>query len=229
MAADEASAPLPDPIDGPLGLAQCLCARLCHDIAGSLGALLASLELAGEQAGPAQGTAEEAIALAGDTGRTLVARLRLLRAAWAGNDAPLDLPSLLDLAQGLSARRVRLDLSQLPPETVFPPAAGQVVLNLVLLAAEALPAGGSIWFDQAAEGDLLIGAAGPESAWPEGLAAALAGDVRIVGPRELQAPLTVLLARAAGFGLSILMPAGPSPPPGAPPLLLDFGAGAASP
>ncbi|MDA8049687.1 MAG: histidine phosphotransferase family protein [Rhodospirillales bacterium] len=225
MAADEAGADLVGSIDEPLRLAEFLCARLCHDIAGSLGALMGSLELAREQPAAAEGTAEEAIALANDTGRALVSRLRLLRAAWAGTGTPLDLPSLADLAQGLSRRQVALDISALPPETVFPPAIGRVVLNLVLLAAEALPAGGTIRLDRV-EGELLVGVTGPRSAWPAGLGAALAGKAKIEGPRELQAPLTVLLARAAGLALSILMPAGPSEPSGAPPLLLDVSASA---
>lgn len=218
MAAEAAGADLAVSTDEALRLAEVLCARLCHDIAGSLGALIGSLDLAGEKD---VGMAEEALELASTTARTLVARLRLLRAAWAGTDTPLDLPTLADLARGLPPRRLELDLSAMPSGTVLDPTLGRVVLNLVLLAAEALPAGGTIWLERT-DGDLLIGVVGANSAWPAALGTALAGGARIESPRELQAPLTVLLARAAGLGLSALMPAGAAAPDGAPPLLLSL-------
>ncbi len=210
--------------DEALRLAELFCARLCHDIAGSLGALIGSLDLAHDKS---SGMTGEALELASSTGRALVSRLRLLRAAWAGTDAPLDLSTLADLAQGLPRRRLDLDLSAMPGGTEFDPITGRVVLNLVLLAAEALPAGGTIWLERT-DGDLLIGVSGRHSAWPAALGAALAGGAKIEGPRELQAPLTVLLARAAGLSLSLLMPAGPDPPAGAPPLLLGLPAGRAA-
>ncbi len=204
-----------------LQLAELLCARLCHDIAGPLGALIGSLDLASEADGD---LAEEAIGMARETGRSLISRLRLLRAAWAGNGTELDLASLAELAQGLPRPRLLLDVSALSPTTVFDPKVGRVVLNLVLLAAEALPSGGTIRLDRA-EDDLLVGVSGRRSAWPAGLGAALAGRVSFESPRELQAPFTVALARAAGLGLSILMPTGPQPPE-APLLVLGlFGRG----
>ncbi|MGH7119959.1 MAG: histidine phosphotransferase family protein [Acetobacteraceae bacterium] len=224
-AAEAAGADLTVSSNEALRLAEVLCARLCHDVAGSLGALIGSLELATEKDG---GMVEEALELASATGRALAARLRLLRAAWAGTDAPLDLPTLVDLARGLPRRRLELDLSAMPSGTEFDPATGRVVLNLVLLAAEALPAGGRVWLERTEE-SLLIGVNGAHSAWPAALGTALVGPAKIEGPRELQAPLTVLLARAGGFSLSLLMPAGPSLPAGAPPLVLRMPAGCALP
>lgn len=225
MTAEAAGADWADSSNEALRLAEIVCARLCHDVAGSLGALIGSLELANEKDG---GVLEEALELASNTGRALAARLRLLRAAWAGTDAPLDLPTLADLARGLPARRLELDLSAMPSGTEFDPATGRVVLNLVLLAAEALPSGGRVWLARTEE-SLLVGVKGAHSAWPAGLGTALAGVAKIEGPRELQAPLTVLLARAGGFSLSLLMPAGPSPPDGASPLVLSLPAGCTLP
>jgi histidine phosphotransferase ChpT len=186
-----------------LWVAECLCARLCHDLAGALGALMGSLELARDD----EAMGREAIQLASATGQALVARLRLLRAAWVGEGMPLDLAHLAELAEGLTERRVTLDLTGLPRATMFEPAVGRVVLNLVLLGAEALPVGGTVWLEPAGP-DLVLGIAGPRTEWPPGLAASLAGDIVIEGPRALQAPLTVLIARAAGFRLSLLVPAG---------------------
>lgn len=207
-----------------LRLAELLCARLCHDIAGPLGALIGSLDLASEADAAMTG---EVIGMARETGRNLVSRLRLLRAAWAGDGTALDLAALGELAQGLR-QRLLLDCSALSAKTVFDPEVGRVVLNLVLLAAEALPAGGTIRLDRAEE-DLLVGVRGARSAWPAGLGAALAGRVSFESPRELQAPFTVALARATGLGLSLLMPAGPGPPEQAPPLMLGLSGRGTSP
>ncbi len=207
-----------DPSSDPLWIAECLCARLCHELAGSLGALMGSIELARED----EAMAKEAIAFAAVAGEGLVARLKLLRAAWAGEGMPLDLAHLAALARGLSDRRVTLDLSALPPSTMFDPATGRVVLNLVLLGAEALPGGGTVWLG-AAGPDLVLGIAGPRPAWPPGLAAALAGETAIEGPRGLQAPLTILLARHHGLRLSpLLPPSGSLDPAGSPLLLLEL-------
>jgi histidine phosphotransferase ChpT len=188
--------------DEPLRIAECLCARLCHEMAGALGALMGSLDLARED----EAMAADAMALAGQTGHALVARLRLLRAAWVGDGMPLGLARLAELAVGLADRRIELDLAALPPATVFDPAVGRVVLNLVLLGAEALPAGGTVWLERV-ERDLVLGVAGPRVEWPSGLATSLAGEAAIESPRGLQAPFTVLLARATGLDLSLMMPA----------------------
>lgn len=199
MAADEAGKEVGGAADAELRLAEHFCARLCHDIAGGLGALMGSLELAREQGE----MAVEAMEFVGEAGQALVARLRLLRAAWVGEGVPLTPGHLAELAKGLPQRGVALDCSLLPPETAFGPEVGRVVLNLVLLAAEALRAGGTVWLEPAGA-DLLVGVAGPRASWPAGLAAALAGEMAIAGPRELQAPFTVRLCRAAGLRLSLL-------------------------
>jgi histidine phosphotransferase ChpT len=200
---------------GSLWVAECLCARLCHDLAGGLGALMGSVELARDD----EAMAREAMQLASFAGQALVARLKLLRAAWVGEDRPLDLARLAELGHGLADRRITLDLEGLPPATMFAPPVDRIVLNLVLLGAEALPAGGAIWLEMTerdrARG-LLLGIAGPRAEWPPGLAAALAGEAVIEGPSVLQAPLTVLLVRAAGLRLSLLMPTGLVPAAGEP-------------
>ena len=199
-----------------LGLAELVCARLCHDLSGLLGSLTGTLELVNE-AGPPS----EELSVATDTAVALTLRLRLLRAAWAGPPEPLDLPELTALARGLPASRVGLDVSHLPPATVFPPAMGRLVLNLLLLAAAALPQGGTLYLDGAAD-DVIARIAGPRAAWPAGLIGMLADPAiarRALGePRTMQAPLTALLARHHGLRLTAMLATGPAEP--APPLRL---------
>ena len=123
-----------------LRLAELLCARLCHDLSGPLGALIGILEIAREEQPDS-----ETLALAEDTAVELVQRLKLLRAAWGQDGDDLDVARLHDFADCLSSsRRVRLDLAGLEPGASFPPPAARVILNLLLLAAESLPGGGIV-------------------------------------------------------------------------------------
>jgi len=200
-------------MDDRLRLAELVCARICHDLAGLLGSLVGTLELVAEEAG-----ATEAVSLATDTAGVLALRLRLLRAAWAGLADPLDLPRLAALASGLATSRVALDLAGLPAATVFPPPMGRLVLNLLLLGAEALPRGGVLRLDGGAT-DVIARLDGPHAAWPAGLIGMLADEAAawqaLTNPRAMQAPLTALLARHHGVRLTVLLAAGAAtaPPP----------------
>ena len=130
-----------------------------------------------------------------------------------------------------SSRRVRLDLTGLVPGSAFPPPAARVILNLVLLAAESLPGGGTVALSGSSADSILVTIAGPRAAWPAGFATWLhdesaAWEAMVADPRRLQAPLTALLARGLGLRLSMLMPAGPvGDAEVSPPLLLSLHGG----
>ena len=89
----------------------------------------------------------------------------------------------------------------------LPGPVGRVVLNLVLLGMEAVSGGGTLCVGGAPGSGILALPRGPRAAWPPGFAAALAaGNVALpASARDVQAPLTVMLARAAGLRLSLLM------------------------
>jgi hypothetical protein len=140
----------------------------------------------------------------------------------------MDVARLRGFADSLSSsRRVTLDVAGLAPDAVFPPPVGRVMLNLVLMAAESLPGGGTVALFGSPQDNILVTISGPRAGWPPGLAAliadeAVAGQAMIADPRRLQAPLTALLVRGLGLRLSILMPAGPTAAAGPPPLLLSL-------
>jgi len=204
-------------MDDGVRLAELVCARICHDLSGLLGSLLATLELVAEES-----DATEALSTATDTSRALALRLKLLRAAWAGHPEPLDLPHLRALAQGLAARTCGLDVASLPTTTILSPAVGRLVLNLLLLAAESLPQGGVLRLEGDSS-DMIARLDGPNAAWPPGLIGMLADPSSarqaLADPRTLQAPLTALLARHHGLRLTVLLPTGPTT--AAPPLRLS--------
>lgn len=166
-----------------LKVAQFLCSRLCHDLAGPVGAVSAGLELLDEGAGDAAG----ALALVADSAREMTRRLAFFRMAFglgAGAGGGIALDEARDLAVDLLAEgRVTLDW---PPDTsrerTVPAAALKLVLNLVLLGAESLPRGGAlrVHFADLPEGvGAAVTAIGEGARFSDDLRAAMASDVPV--------------------------------------------------
>jgi histidine phosphotransferase ChpT len=203
-------------------LALLLATRLCHDLSGPLSGLGAAL---GEM--PQD---PEALQLAIDAARALRLRVALLRAAWSTDPPAIARDGLRDLSGGLTnAARLRMDLDELEDSAAFDPVAARLLVNVMLLAAESLPAGGVITLGGSPGGPVFVRIAGKRAAWPVGLGAMLAsaaaarqaadalhGSASVSG---LQAPLTALLIHAADVPAALLLAATAEQ---APPLLLDF-------
>ena len=207
-----------------LRLAELLAVRLCHDLSGPLGTLMGSLEMVNEE----PDAHEEALSLATEVATGLARRIRLLRAAWGGPAPSLRVADLQALSEGLpQGKRVTVRLDDLVQSGEFRPNAARSMLNVLMLAAECLPAGGAV----AVAGDpadaVVVSLIGSRAAWPAGLAGWMAdegqawaaiGDQGSEASRGLQGPLTALIARAAGMRLGFLM-AGKRE--GAPPIILS--------
>ncbi len=194
----------------PMRLADALCARLCHDLSSPLGTLMGALEMMAED----PSAIEDALPIARETAIAMAARLRLLRAAWAGDCGPLSVPQLAELTAGLPPR-VRADLTGL--RGPFDGPVARCLLNLMLMAVEALPRGGVVSLATADAG-ILVSIQGKGAAWPPDLAMALIdpSSVPIDNPRAVQPPVAVMLAQAAGRPLSVIAAANPdaeTPPP----------------
>jgi hypothetical protein len=171
-------------------------ARLCRAVNGSVVRLNEALS--------AQARDEGAVL---DAAKRLTSRINLLEAAWGPADQPVSLHQLACLAQGLPDR-VAVNLSALPPATIFPACLGRVVLNMLLLAADGLPEGGQIMLAGTPE-DLFIRIDGPAAAWPTGMAICLANEVEtrsaLIDGRHPQMALTIQLAHTAHLRLSALI------------------------
>lgn len=194
-----------------LHLAELLASRLCHDLAGPLAALIGILEIAHEEQ-----PASEPVALAEQTVIELGQRLKLLRAAWGQATEDLDIATLRDHAAALVGSKVKLDLSELPSDSVFPARIGRLVLNALMLASASVAGSGSVAVSGSLDAGLLITIAGPRAEWPSGLVASLgdpaAAAVALANAdaRHVLGPLVVLLARDLEWRLSMLMPCGPA-------------------
>jgi histidine phosphotransferase ChpT len=185
----------PLPALDPLALAGTLCARLCHDLAGSLGALTGTLEMAAEE------NDREALLLSVALAQELTARLRLLRAAWGTGS---DLPDLESLHAGFpSAERLRLDATQLDASDER---VRRLALSLMMAATTALPRGGTIRV-RGTDAKLALEIEGPRAAWPEVLKACATDDGALLEacetPRAMPVAQACLQARALGLTIRI--------------------------
>lgn len=164
-----------------MSLAEVLCARLCHDLAGQLATVLAALEVAAEEE-------TEGVPLATAAARALTVRLRFLRAAWAGGAGPMNAAELAALAEGVPlADRLRIDLSGI--RGVLPDAVARLALCVLPVVCLALPRGGSVWLEGDRRGLVATLDAGT---WPD-LKQATATA------RGIALPLLLRVAAAAGW------------------------------
>lgn len=199
-----------DLTDSGLELAQLLCTRLCHDLAGPIGAVAAGVELIG---GDPSAADAETLGLIGDSSAAASLKLKFVRAALgAAGAGAIDMESLLDgylgaMASGDSKPKVKWPA----PASFerFAAAAGaawrQAILNLCLAALEMQP--GCKDLTVSVEGATLrIDARGQALRSParrEELEAALTG---LTAPKDLnaktiQAFLAGRMIRAAGATL----------------------------
>ncbi len=179
----------------PETLAGTLCARLCHDLAGSLGALTGTLEMAAEE------NDREALTLSVALAHELTARLRLLRAAWGTGT---ELPALESLQAGFpGAERLRLDTTHL---TATDDQVRRLALSLMLAATAALPRGGLIRVSGANQA-LAMEIEGPRAAWPDVLKNCAQSEAALLEacevPRAMAVALACLQARSLGRRITI--------------------------
>ena len=155
-----------------------LAAGVAHEVGNPLGALLAFIDLAGRDAGLGEtGRAQLARALKeGERVRRILRQLLDFSSPPRGARVPVDLPRLCEETAGLirAQRRyqaIRIDVvaePKLPPALADPAAVSQILLNLLLNAADALCQGTPqpairITLRPAA-GELRAGDAGPQGA-----------------------------------------------------------------
>ena len=183
-------------IPADLSLAELLCARLCHDLSGPVGAAAAGAELLGELGG--DGIDGDTLGLVAASAAAAAARLKFFRAAFGpgGRDqacGPLRelISGYLESSQSAAAPQIALDwriaAADLPASTT------RLVLNLVLIARDSLPRGGTIIVTSSS-----AIAQGPSVALTDEARQVLIDGVAAEGPRGGQAELTRRLAQLIG-------------------------------
>ena len=184
-----------------LRIAELLAARLCHELVSPVGAINNGVELLTDD----PEFAADAAALIAQSAGQATRRLQFYRIAY-GSTMPI---------AGDSARKATLDLFEeskitcVWPEPFERDVSSKLICNLFLVAAEALPRGGTLRLGTRPAGGIELVAAGESARLPAHLPDALVGTpaADAIDTRSVQAAFTASLARRAGLLPSIETPA----------------------
>ncbi len=188
----------------PLDLAALMCARVCHDFSNRLLPIGAAIDVLSDTTLDAE-MKEDALGLLSEAGEFALAKIELVRAAFATAPQPGAMMKLEDLRKlfprAFSDRKLTFDwrcpVDTLPYET------GRMLVNLVMLASEAVMGKGEITLECGAGGDRLrVAGQGRRVRLDDAIAAAFDGKVDATEParasKNIQAYFAGELARSLG-------------------------------
>lgn len=202
--------------DALLAITEQFAARICHDLVGPVGAIANGVELLAEDAGRAD---PEVVNLIATSARTASRRLQYYRAAFGSGNSISSAQPLAD-ARALASSlledgKVKLDWSapSAASEAVTGRDGVKILLNLLLVAIESLPRGGTIRVTSVVDGDALeagLSAEGAQARMPDEARRLLvpAAEAAELSPKAVPARLAALVAAEAGASLSISESAG---------------------
>ncbi|MDT0574625.1 histidine phosphotransferase family protein [Croceicoccus sp. F390] len=184
-----------NPVDETL-LASLLCSRLCHDLLSPVGGMLNGVELLAAETEPAM--RDQCIDLLAQGARRASAKLQFFRLAFGtaggfGSHLPAaDLQAAVD-AVAAEARDVTINWAL--AATDFPKDAAKVLVNLALLAIEALPRGGSVAIVAEASGnahEIALRTEGQKVVFPAAIGQALDGLIPVAELEAHTAPAMLI-------------------------------------
>lgn len=190
-----------------LRVLELLTSRLCHDLISPIGAVSNGLELLEDEE---SGMADDALQLSIKSARRAADLLQAFRVAIgaAGTQASVRLADARTLAAGvMEGGKVRLDWPSDQDGIPAPLGLAKLVLNLVMLAGECLPRGGSVSVAVSAAGggaEAQITANGQGARLSPELLAAFGADAVIADltPRTVLGYFSARLAEALGGRLA---------------------------
>ena len=189
-----------------LDLAALLCSRVCHDVISPVGAIVNALEVL-EEDDPAM--KDFALDLIKKSARNASARLQFARLAFgaAGSaGAMIDLGDAGTVANGfLNDEKLSLDWDA--PRALLPKNQVKLLLNLLVLATQAIPRGGKIVARTTLEGEqgtFRITATGSHARIPAHVEELLAGrsETGTIDAHAVQPYYSGMVARAAGMTIA---------------------------
>lgn len=192
----------------PLDLAALLCSRVCHDLISPTGAIVNGLEVL-EEDGDAE-TRAFALDLIKKSAKTASARLQFCRIAFgaAGSaSAQIDTGDAEAMARG-SIEDEKIKLTWNVPRALLPKNRVKLLLNMLVIATQTIPRGGTLTVDTIGEGETAgfrIVAAGLNARIPQHFPTLLEGssETGTVDAHAIQPFYTGLLARACGVGVGL--------------------------
>jgi histidine phosphotransferase ChpT len=192
-----------------LDLAALLCSRVCHDLISPVGAIMNGLEVMEESKD--EETKTFAMDLIKKSSRTASAKLQFCRIAFgaAGSaGAQIDTGDAEKVARGMMEDD-KTKLSWSVPRVLLPKNRVKLVLNMLLIAAQAIPRGGQIAVSAEGEGETMgfrIASTGTNARVPQAAVGLLAGqpaEGHSVDAHAIQPYYTGLLAKDCGLSVSI--------------------------
>jgi histidine phosphotransferase ChpT len=192
-----------------LDLAALLCSRVCHDLISPTGAIVNGLEVLEEKESD-QETRSFALDLIKKSAKTASARLQFCRLAFgsAGSaGAQID----LDNAHGMARAFIEDEKTRLAwnlPRTLLPKNRAKLLLNMLIIASQTIPRGGTITADPIGEGEstgFRLTASGLNARIPHSVPALLEGSSEngSVDAHAIQPFYAGLLARACGLRVEL--------------------------
>jgi histidine phosphotransferase ChpT len=191
-----------------LDLAALLCSRVCHDLISPIGAIVNGLEVLAEEKD--QATQQFALDLINKSSRTASAKLQFCRIAFgAAGSAGAQLDS--GDAETISRGFFEDDKTKLVwnlPRAMLPKNRVKLLLNMLLIAGQAIPRGGTLTLDAIGTGETTgfkIRAAGTNAKVAPAVPPLLAGDGGSDGvdAHRIQPFYTGLLARSCGLAVGV--------------------------
>jgi histidine phosphotransferase ChpT len=191
-----------------LDLAALLCSRVCHDLISPVGAITNGLEVMEE--GKDEETAKFAMELIKKSARTASAKLQFCRLAFgaAGSaGAQIDTGDAEKVTRGLMEDE-KTKIAWNLPRVLMAKNRVKLLLNMMLMAAQAIPRGGQIIVDPVGEGDTVgfrLSVTGQNAKVPAAIPPLLAGQPNghAVDAHAIQPFYTGLLAKTCGLGVAM--------------------------
>ncbi len=196
-----------------IDLASLLCSRLCHDLLSPVGALNNGLELMADEQDPQM--RERCLELLGESARASANKLKFFRLAFGaggGYGSAIDTQEARGALEGLFGGDHKVDLGWMVSADSLSKTATKLLLNLALIAGDALVRGGrlDVGAEQGDEGlEIAIRAEGPRILLDPTLRSTiLSGNAGgEVEPRAAGAWLAHTLASEAGGTIRLSDPA----------------------
>lgn len=192
-----------------LDLAALLCSRVCHDLISPVGAIANGLEVLDEAKDDE--TKTFAMDLIRKSSRTASAKLQYCRLAFgaAGSaGAQIDTGDAEKVTRGF-LEDDKTKVAWNVPRVLLPKNRVKLVLNMLLIAGQAIPRGGTLTVDPVGQGETMgfrVAAAGLNARVPQaatGLLAGVPAEGHAVDAHAVQPFYTGLLARSCGLAIAV--------------------------
>jgi len=193
-----------------LDLAALLCSRVCHDLISPVGAIVNGIEVLEEEKD--ESTKEFALDLIKRSAATASAKLQFCRIAFgaAGSaGAQIDLGDAEKVARGfMEDDKTKIDWNL--PRALLAKNRVKLLLNMLIIAGQAIPRGGKVTVDPIGAGDNLgfkVSAAGTNAKIPPAVPPLLTGELsgETVDAHRIQPFYAGLLAKACGLKATVAM------------------------